>query len=854
MFEVPNDPEMNEALRDAIKSSSREMYDVVYFDWDQDGTYDHEYTDLSSIVVDARLERATLTSDLPEAINTIQGYSSAELTLVLAGARNTGDLTAMQLFSPFYTRSPFRGTRLTGVEVTYWKEVVTALGVVRIPQFRGVIRSIQFDAVTEQVHITCSDAMNWIANSATLPHWAANRVDRGEKGGSGAAAMPINAQWVIGELLAAGGTPIGPAARPDAAFFTSGNGGFIPRVGTIARSRPPYAVHGITPLLGTDPWEEGKYGLAYKGNYDSDGEYWGTDAQCWLRDAATSRVIDTSAGQRLAFSYWFKSRGTGEVLPFPDTYFGVMLPHLEGIFLDVGLDASSERAHFSVNTTDSGQTFVYLGDGSWGGTPYEWKWTFPPLSEGWHFIDANIRFLEGSVECTFHVDGVQVQPTSSETANTGFIPYDRPDDRFQRNIVNMDLWGSAQHIQLYNSEYGFDPRYMHPPTFSDGTPKTSISRSANSLYWLPDVDHANVWEMLGTVTSAEFGAVYTDELGTLNFRTHEEIRPADGLNEVVETYTVNDILSMMTNPSLDQYRNIITAPCIERWAVKDLIFQPATADDLPILTGLSWQSHRRPVSEVIQAQSGPITPVYRKSHPSYPSWDDDQALDNYAWNNSSIMTITMFALIDPTDSRAWDDAYITVPNKAFRHYLTDDGRYIDLWGNISGGGGVGVWMGARAPEEADVSKMSNPQDLAINMRVHGMVYSEPNVVWRWADADEEIDEFGKFELRLETNDWRQHRIDVQNLLESLLLDTVTPAPIVENLAIPSDPRLQIRDIIELDPQNNFSSPVRAQVLGIRRASAEAVDYIDVRIIETPSTWVLGDPSLSLLGITTILGD
>src|SRR5690606_39522496 len=88
----------------------------------------------------------------------------------------------------------------------------------------------------------------------------------------------------------------------------------------------------------------------------------------------------------------------------------------------------------------------------------------------------------------------------------------------------MDLWGSAQHIQLYNSEYGFDPRYMHPPTFSDGTPKTSVSRSANSLYWLPDVDHANVWEMLGTVASAEFGAVYTDELGTLNFRTHEEIR------------------------------------------------------------------------------------------------------------------------------------------------------------------------------------------------------------------------------------------------------------------------------------------------------------------------------------------
>ena len=221
----------------------------------------------------------------------------------------------------------------------------------RIPQFRGVIRSIQFDAVTEQVHITCSDAMNWIANSVTLPHWAANRVDRGEKGGSGAAATPINAQWVIG----ASGRYLWSGCSPRCVLHLATEG--LSRVG-------PLRCYGSwnTPLLGTDMWEEGKYGLAFKGNYDSDGGYWGTDAQCWLRDAATSRVL-INTGQRQAFSYWFKSRGTGEVLPFPDTYFGVMLPHLEGIFLDVGLDSSSERAHPLFGEHDGFGTDVCLSRG-----------------------------------------------------------------------------------------------------------------------------------------------------------------------------------------------------------------------------------------------------------------------------------------------------------------------------------------------------------------------------------------------------------------------------------------------------------------------------------------------------------
>src|SRR5690606_22452966 len=148
-------------------------------------------------------------------------------------------------------------------------------------------------------------------------------------------------------------------------------------------------------------------------------------------------------------------------------------------------------------------------------------------------------------------------------------------------------------------------------------------------------------------------------------------------------------------------RNTITAPCIERWAVKDLIFQPSTADDLPILEGLDWQSHRRPVSEVIQARSDRISPVYHKTHQSYPSWDDCQGLNDYAWNSVPILAVTTYASDGATAAAAWEDAYVAVPDKEFRHYLPGDGRHVVLWGDLSGGGGVGVWMGAGPPELSD---------------------------------------------------------------------------------------------------------------------------------------------------------
>ena len=68
--------------------------------------------------------------------------------------------------------------------------------------------------------------------------------------------------------------------------------------------------------------------------------------------------------------------------------------------------------------------------------------------------------------------------------------------------------------------------------------------------------------------------------------------------------------------------------------------------------------------------------------------------------------------------------------------------------------------------------------------------------------------------------WRQHRIDVQNLLESLLLDTVTPAPIVGESRYPVRSSSTDQGHHRTRPSEQLLVACTGAGAGIRRASAE----------------------------------
>lgn len=833
MFTVPGNPELNEAIRNEIRNSTRRLGDVVLFDWDRDGSFDHFYSDLSKAIVDVDLERASLVTDLPEDVNTIQGYSSSELTITLGGYRYSDELTMTQLLSPFNVVSPFHGARLTGVQVLY-RKVVTLPdgGTYHIPQFRGTVRDISFDRKAETVTITCTDIDKWINRTATLPHWAVNFTDRTATQDLGHAARPMNAQWAVGELLAQAGTPIGPAARPDSVFFVSGNGGFVPRVGTIARQEYDEANTGLIPAQ-ADIWIEGNYGICTN-LWDND-----TANYNWC-NGFTSRTPSYATGQNIGFSLWSWSNGSGSSYTLSqirsvignrtDLIYETLK---EGTAFTVGpRNDGYDITQFLVQVTRSGQVIVKAiqVNASFQVTN-GWIWSFPPIVSGWHFFDVNFAFRSGSFTCTLTVDGTVISPQATDLGTGGFTLVN-PAGVNQRNFIGLLNWGGAQHFQMYNGPGAvYDPVYKDPPVDFDGIPFTNFWANLAEISWIPDLTGANIWETLGAIANAEFGVLYTNEGGTLIFRQHSTAR--DYSAGPVETFTADDLHNLVMNPSLDQYKNRIELAYTNRQAEFDLVYQPSDArqfltPDNNVVIETTFALESETISSYFDAIEGITQTTWTNLQNNTSSWE---------WREKS-----MFA--SATMNNPANDGNGFGP--VVWGYPSDDARTFTLFRRVPASASItGLFIG---------SGLLDGDTAEPRFRLRGMRYSDESVFWYVSQDTDEIAEHGEFTLRLEPNEWRQWHSTAQAITPEILKDTVIPAPVITNFSIPTDPRLQLLDVIRITTGSFFTGQILAQIVGIRRNSRSGEDQLDLRIIATPSTWILGDAEASRLGVTTYLGD
>src|SRR5690606_12363841 len=133
--------------------------------------------------------------------------------------------------------------------------------------------------------------------------------------------------------------------------------------------------------------------------------------------------------------------------------------------------------------------------------------------------------------------------------------------------------------------------------------------------------------------------------------------------------------------------------------------------------------------------------------------------------------------------------------------------------------------------------------------------------WRIGEGDSgsvtvsdeaEVAERGIRELVLEDNPWRSWQglpgngDGAYGVAESLLKDTITPAPLIDGVEIPADPRLQLRDVVALTSEGGITGRIHAEVIGIHRTdtATESKDRLTLRVIETPGQWELGVPGLS----------
>ncbi|MFI6030512.1 hypothetical protein [Amycolatopsis magusensis] len=833
---------------------------VLEFDWHRDGQYSHPYSDLSWLATRVIVDMGPITGDIPKQVNTLTGFSSGELTVTLGGSR-FGDpdldaawnealaqfgLSADQLFSQYWTASPLYGFRIPGTPVRYSRVVETASGDRVLRQFTGRVREPNFSRRERQVELVGSDVTE-LSGEVTFPLWS--RVDSGP-GGAGpdlssglGTWRPISSSWTVEEALRQGGAPTGPLARSDAVAYWTCNGSFLPSVGHISNlNQVAFQSTHILPYTLAQPWQEGKFGICPKLNPTADdlGDLNNHTITNGGNASASRVVLVPNAGTgassvTVGFAAWVYSNGSPSgYLSYPslDLKMGIedfQHPPPPSI---VGSFGTTSGASIYWRVCQNGTAWVQVKEDAQQSSSRTWSWSKQtPLPTGWHYVAIHITFNDGSLSAQMWVDEVATSITAGSNPGGGYRYFDDNAGAGSRtNILRFRPNIPAQHVQVYAgpaATTSYRVGQGQPPT-REGRPLARVYGTLSELLYIPDVNRADAWETLQQIADGELAVIHTDEFGTLHYLAHSAMRNHTNA-DFDDAVTISDdrLMEMVVQPSLDVHRNTVSISYGVRQAVRDIVYRANHPWDHYAYGGQT-ASRVVEVRDTVAVRCNGLPRILDGSQPSGGASIMVGSVAAQAWGGTPGSPT---ALSNPLAGSGWSVGAVCLedPRKFDLQIYSPDQALVLAY---TGGNQSAVFVAGTRYSDLVTKRVtySNASDVAAN---------------------------GQRLIELPDHPWRQVEATAVAVANSLLADTVNPVPIVENVQIHADPRLQLRDIVKLTSEDGITGALYAQIIGIRRedsATGGSVDSLTLRIVRTPGEWILGDPDLSILGSTTILGD
>ncbi|KAA9155554.1 hypothetical protein FPZ12_029605 [Amycolatopsis acidicola] len=867
------DPAKDAALSEALAASERELSHHVYFDWDNDGQFANQYSDLSSVLSenDINLEDAALATDQPEDINAIQGYSSSELKLVLSGQRYSDEAPMEQVLSRFNINGPFFNRDLNGVLVKYDIRVQTSLGPIDVRQFTGWVTDLQIAHSSGDVSVTCNNNVPWNSRLVTLPLWACDKyadasVVAGVGANNGNPARPINSSWIVGEVLRQAGTPIGPAEREDCILSLSGMGSLLPSIGekyhevtaTIDR-------HQLTSdSIDLMSKESTKYGPALtrvSGTPTPSATQTRHPHQNWFKTdrtrgwATVPRNGSTDAARNIGFSLWSLGNGSTTNVGLPTGYAWADSGQIMVLGLNSGGMASGSTFSIMVQVLANGQVFVKVLTNT-GSTLGQWGWK--NQTSGWHYYDVNLRFTSSSVQCVLTVDGVaQGSPTYGANATAGFtymasahptLNTRTPDDYSNPGFVLQ--YDPAQHYQIYwgDSSAVYRTNQGVQPTGPDGKPWANFQWCLSEMSFIPDTANMTGWEILQRVVTAEFGTLRINEFAQVDYEPHYVILNNSSLQPQA-SYTVDNVLDLVTNPSLDQMRNSITISYEDRYQNLDDVWTNDSPYDF--YTPGDGLTHVFPTVYPLTDVVSVITFVAGIS-----GWQDAEGSgegSNYQQSNLSRVT----GVVATDQGKDYYDPNHTPADLTDNNFMnawvvpTADQRGLQV-ATYCLVNSSACYYGAKVNIQDFGTTSATAKVPTTSFKIKGKRIGDTKTGTYTLSNSASVAESGTRQLTIEPYEWRQTKATAQAIVQALLADTVTPAPTITGLKIPNDPRLRVTDVISVQPGEYYSGPLICQIMGRSVSGSNGEDTLDARIVRSPSKWTLGVTGASELGVTTVL--
>ena len=775
----------------AVTSPERRFTARLRVDWNRNGAYNHAMTDMSAYVQSANTD-ASLKGSLPTELSTVEGSSSAQLTVTLSGQRNGLGLDA--IFSPYRSGSPINPLNTIGVEIKYDLGMKTAIGTIWYPQFVGNIRQISPDRGSGEVEITALDRVEQLRRPITLPTWA---IFEYHAGLGVVESQYADGQWVIDHALKlsdASASPYRPATqaengitpddrRTQTQVWISGAGSWVPNVGLVdnwnTQDFPRTPLNNVqmydqVGLPNPDSPLPTNYPQAFNTMDDTLGYsnyYWGAD-----RD-----YVNSLGAQFLGFTLITNGRNADYYKTAPD-YVAAEVNIGDGYGIRIWIGNGQVWSDFSKPTVGLLQTTakVNIPTGQRGvRVNVAWEAFSGAGVKGWVKAGANETGSDYTVLAAPISWGALVDPYQ------GFFHIIRRQGLQDIYWVSTNFGGTSAPTQT--AQWG-NRAGKYAATVDKGLVKHSF---------FPQVRSQDAWDLISNVAEAEFGSAFWDENGKFNFWNMERMQMLR--NNPVRNFYLDDLTSLGFTNSLDSVRNVISVDGTARVAYGDASFVADGVDQFILQPGetrtfvFDSQDTQTPSPEkVVRYTTDPAMPF------GTPLWYDQvdhgyvaQYFDGGVWQEQDfrVSGVDVFASFDPQNRLVL----------VMRNGYDVPSRFASNAGSpaLHVGGTV---TGSRPPTATMTANTTSSA------------------------------KYGSRSLVISGN-WVSDAYNHNGMVERLLGETVEPVPVADTITIPGDPRLQRGDTIEIRDRSGLGERFAAQIYGINRTFNIETGLVDVLTVQ-----------------------
>ena len=832
----------NTALAAALAPGQvRDVSIQVQFDWNNDGLFTHPYSDLSALTTSVQLQE-NLQGDVPQELLLLEGYMTAQLDVVLAGsipmvspsgaqlaAFGGASIEATQLFGAYSTPAPLYGLLLEGSRCRYSVVVATSGGPVTIQMFFGQVTSVEVDRANDQVKIEALDLSSFLQAGVTFPVFSSDGGAMGALVAAGQDPLLLNSAWCIDYVCRANSFYNGPpAVSANAGLSTQTTcgvhftmaGGMLANIGTTVWNSCEFdtAPSGGTYFDQKQLWPPGKYGLC------ADGTLGPT-----MRGAADSVLalqVDT------AFSI-LPVIGIGMWVYYPTAPAGTTT--VMTIDLDTTVNPVSVIT-LTAQNNGAGATLFKLNVTGNSGYNQTSTSTFPTVNTGaWHYIGAAIQFGSGlGVTVRWNVDGTE--SSSLDTLSTGTYP--NVGAKLVQGFTVVHVNGCRmQHVQVWYNQavgngLGAQPWPTNPNT---NYPVSDIAVGNNQLYYLPDVNQDNSWNVLKELTDAELGVLWTTEFGVVTFRSRTQIQAGYQSGTSVATLTTDNLVDAAYVSNWDGIRNVINYST--QSGANGGGFQNSVG------AGVAWQS-TNPFQ--LPARPGQTTTW---TIPTSQTFVEVRGVILDTTNAGTWTTTSPPVLTAVTDTFTACDSSTGLPvttgvsvkalpvagGRSFVLQVTNTSGHTVLLGYIS------TSSGSAGNTACQPCCIVPGWPLVLNNPVTNQLFNQQSE-----------NTYGTRSYDMVTNAFCQHSGAIGFVAQSLLSDLRAPVPQLQNMPIVGDPRLQLGDPVTIQDSAYIGTTIVGGISG-RVHSYDTTsglrDQLTVRLRFLPGSWVLGTPDKSILGGT-----